>query len=562
LFEAVAHWPIWSCFTLVHARATAAENIFGFAEYLASLALFLVVMTTSDFRFTYRLSTARFPWKKIGFWVALTIGVALLATDVWFQNGLPIPVVLSNPNNIKAILGFVFLAFVFQVIFIALVRPPIYSKRNSKHFFNSNYHFIHQGDAARLQVVAEELMRSVPAIIQNAEMLVRVAGRPDIKPPLVQGAAHDFLLLIGDDRFCRIVVDKVPSFALHTFSEAQKYDVRLPIFQFARNIGQGFIRNTSSAFYQEDSGYYSGFIGYVRPITKVIYGHYKFVEGCASSGASPLETDYREFGDFTAIQMEGYTRAALAFLESCLGVTKGRPYPHSYALARMFSSFESSLSGVAEIDGKINVLSIPAYGRLQATVHFIKTAIELVENHAIAPRHFRVSQPMRADIYDDIANLIFDTIFAASSVTSPPWTSWSIQHNAVWSDIFGLQTSPTRKIIALKVRRLLYNEIKQMNEWANFKGARVLGYCLHVLGLVPTDRHKGYHKEFFPLQAAAISWVKRNFGRLLEDHPKVAAACLQGSVTYDRDNHRLVKTFSGQTEKEPQREFLEIDRVP
>ena len=63
-----------------------------------------------------------------------------------------------------------------------------------------------------------------------------------------------------------------------------------------------------------------------------------------------------------------------------------------------------------------------------------------------------------------------------------------------------------------------------MDDWANFKGARILGYCLHVLGLTVVDRHTGHGKEFYPLHLMALRWVKANFRKLLADHPQVAFA--------------------------------------
>jgi hypothetical protein len=89
--------------------------------------------------------------------------------------------------------------------------------------------------------------------------------------------------------------------------------------------------------------------------------------------------------------------------------------------------------------------------------------------------------------------------------------------------------------------------------------ARLLGFCLNVLGLKLTDRHKGFRREFYPLQAAAISWVKANYRVLSAEHPEVAEACLQGQISYDRENHRLVQTYSDRTGKEPSREFLDLD---
>jgi hypothetical protein len=518
-------------------------------------------MTISDFRYQYRLSLAKTDLRKVGFWFGLGVGAAILATDFWYENEFFIPKLISNPNNLKATLGLVFLTFVFRAIYVAVIRPPVFSKRNAKQFFEINYHLIHQGNPDRLQVLAEELRRSMGTIVAYAAKVKHVKdenARENI--PQHQAYAHDFLLLIGDQRFCKVVVDKVPAFAFVCFQEAQKYQlIHLPIFQFARNVGQEFIRNTNSSFYQEDSGYYSGLVGYARPATKIIFGSYEFIEKCAGDGESPIDTDYREFGEFNEKQMEGYSRASLAFLDGCLAVTRGRYYPHSYALARMLGSFESSISGVYQIDGKEHYLKMPEYGHLKVTVDFINHAITLVEKHAVRPKTLRISDPLHADIYDDLANLIFKTIDAASSVSSPVWTSWAIQYNAVWGSIFGFRDNSTCKIIKLKVRRLLYGKIKEMDKFANFQGAHILGYCLNVLGLKLTDRHKGFQKEFYPLQAAALSWTKANYKKLLADHPKVAKACLQGTVSYDAEHHRLVKTYSNATEKEPVREFFELD---
>jgi hypothetical protein len=268
-------------------------------------------------------------------------------------------------------------------------------------------------------------------------------------------------------------------------------------------------------------------------VTNIVFGNYEFVEACASADESPLDTDYREFDDFDAKQMAGFSRASLAFLESYLRVGKGLPHPHSYAFARLMSSFESSLSSVYQINDTVDFLRIPAYGRLNATVDFIKNAIIAADQYATKPSKFRISDDKRAGVFDAIADLIFRTILAASAVTSPVWTAWSTQHNMVWSRILGPSNSTAHKVVAFKVRRFLYEEIIRMNRFANFKGARILGYCLNVLGLTLTDRYKGSERNFYPLQAAVLGWTKANYRRLVTDHPRVADACLQGSVAYE-----------------------------
>jgi len=552
----IMSWSGWTSFSLVPATASS-HDLFGVGEYLASLALFLVVMTISDFRYAYRLALTRFDLRVLGYWLGLTVGLLILVTDIWFGNRWPIPKLLSNENWIKGLLALVYLAYVFYVVYVAVIRYPKFARNNAKQFFDANYHYIHQGSSDRLQIIAEELRRSVPDIVGCA---AQIGDDPRAKPTLVQAYASDFLLLIADKRFCKAVVEKSPAFGFAVFFEAQKYlDRTLHIFQFARNIGQEFIRNTNSSFYQEDSGYYSGYVGYARPTTNLIFGSYKFVEKCAADGASPLDTDYLDISRFNAQQMKGFARASLAFFKSYLVATKGRVHPHSYAATRMFGSFKSSVSGLYELNGVEGYSELAAFGRLTATTDFVKEAIELVEKEGYKPNTWRVGEILRSDVYDELARLMFDIIFAATSVTSPIWTCWSVQHNTVWDTICRLNQSRANRTVALKVRRLLYEEIKRMDEFANFKGARIIGYCLNVLGLTLVDRHNGFHKEFYPLQAAVLAWTKKNYRRLLSDHPKVAEACLQGSVTYDAKQHRLVKTYGNDTRKEPSREFLALD---
>jgi hypothetical protein len=341
--QSIVDSAFWGQFHIIAAEAPTSRSIFGLAEYLASLALFLVVINISDFRYSYRLSLTRINLRKFGFMITLIVGLSILVTDIWFENGLPIPKLFSSENNVKAALGFVFLSFVFIVISVAVAQPPKFSKRNAKQFLDVNYHFIHQGDPGRLQIVAEELRRSLPSIFTIA------AGnlphrKKKVDENVAQDCARQLLLLLADRRFCRVVVDKVPSFAFTCFLLAQESSYRnVPIFQFARNIGQEFIKNTGSSFYQEESGYYSGLVGYAKPATKIVFGSYEFIERCASQGASPIDTDYREFNAFNPVQLEGYTRAALAFLESNLQITKGRSRTHSYALARMLDALGGPL---------------------------------------------------------------------------------------------------------------------------------------------------------------------------------------------------------------------------
>ena len=89
-----------------------------------------------------------------------------------------------------------------------------------------------------------------------------------------------------------------------------------------------------------------------------------------------------------------------------------------------------------------------------------------------------------------------------------------------------------------------------MDEWGNFKGGRVLGYCLNILGIKLRDK-KGYRSEFYPLQKAVLDWTVNNYARLLEEHPNVAKVCLHGKISYDEETNSLTETYKNETGKNP-----------
>ena len=76
-----------------------------------------------------------------------------------------------------------------------------------------------------------------------------------------------------------------------------------------------------------------------------------------------------------------------------------------------------------------------------------------------------------------------------------------------------------------KLRRLLYDEVLQMDKLVpNFKGARILGVCLNVMGL---EIGKGsFAREHRALHRVILAWTQRNYLRVRRDFPKVAKACL------------------------------------
>lgn len=92
------------------------------------------------------------------------------------------------------------------------------------------------------------------------------------------------------------------------------------------------------------------------------------------------------------------------------------------------------------------------------------------------------------------------------------------------------------------MRRLLYDEIVDMKRFPNFKGAKILGFCLNVMGL--TASRRDYDKDSRALQRATLAWTKRNFVWLHGYNPRVAERLLGGRPDLRRSEPMIGSHFS------------------
>ena len=279
-------------FRLVPATAPS-QSLFGLAEYLTALALLFVVLTVSDFRYRYRLQVTRLNLIKTSFYVAFGIGFIILAIDAWVSNGWLVPAILNSANNIKLLLALLFLSMTCYMSYVAFVSPPRFSRWNSRKAFDAMHHYVARGNPEQLFVVADWLGASAERIISLA------ANRTPRSASLGGESALDHsdyaayaLLLLGDQKLCRQMVEKSPWTIAEFFRTAGQHPhANLPMSQFARNIGTELVVNPLSALYFEDDGFESGFLGFTKPISTSVYGDWQLVEDLASSGGSPLDID-------------------------------------------------------------------------------------------------------------------------------------------------------------------------------------------------------------------------------------------------------------------------------
>jgi hypothetical protein len=542
------------------------QKFFGFSEFLAGLALMVLAWTIADVRYRFRVRTAPMPLMGITFSVVAAVGVLTLLTDLWRAERWLVPKGnLLSPASWQALLGALFLLTFLTWTWFAFIRPPTYGKYNDERFAQTLYQFIVKGSPAELPIVADELACSARALVRYATdrgrlknfRLEREDGRQK-DPPKVEAYANDLLLLIADKRLCRAIVESSPGTALavfHAMAETKKYGIQVETF--AKNIVNEALSNRDSFLYHEAEGYETGLIGYHKPLSQAMFANYEMVETIGSL----LDPDVYGERQWDAAQWEAYCRVVLMAFRDYVNVGYEG---HSFVLYRAKGYIENAASDLYKLNEHTTAWDTDSFRRLRVVIEFVKDAVKILDEKGV-PDHVRIRLREKhghrhETFYDHIASMIFEVIFHASAVKSPRWGCWTIQHNSVWGELFNFNhlDGPAGKVVKFKVRRLLYDEIADMRRFPNVKGAKILGFCLNVMGL--TIRQGNYDKDSRALQKALLAWTKKNFTWLNLYNPRVAEACLVDGMTYDAENLQLVRTSPAEgLRREPSHVYFDLD---
>lgn len=523
-------------------------KFFGFSEFLAGLALMILAWTIADVRYRFRVEVAPLPLKIITFFVVVFVGLSTILTDLWRASGW---LVLSQTFITSAIwqafLGFTFFITFLIWIWFAFISPPVFGKLNSKYYMSAIYRYIIEGVSTNLVIIADELSYSAPQIIKYAperqtfQKNDNTVKQEKINITQVEIHAHHLLDLIADKRFCRVIIESSPITALAFFeeiSDQNKYNVNIPIF--ARNIVNEAISNKESFIYHEAEWYDSGFIGEAKPITQALFSNFDMVESIETMFDAP-------FLKWDADQWEAYSRVVLITIES---LSSKRLINHNYTIYHAIDNLEKSVTDLNKLNGVINLWENDTYQRLRVAINFIENFLKLLEEknanekiklRSIGKENFYSDRT----IYDHLANMLFEIISKASFIKNST-EYWTIYYNTIWSEFFNFYTfnSYVGKAFKFKLRRLIYNEILRMNEFPNFQGAALLGFCLYLFGFKINKNSEDY-RDTVALHTVVLNWTKKNFAALYDFNPRVAEQCLIDNMTYDHEKRRITRAFTG-----------------
>lgn len=549
----------WLCFAPMSPDTPV---FFGFGEYLASLALMVLAWTIADPRYRFRVTTAPVPMDRLTFAAVGAVGFLTLLTDLWRVQEWPVLVGSLPPAVWQALLGGAFLSTFLAWAWFAFIRPPVYGRWNAQRYAKTLYRMIMKGSPPHLTIAADELSRSAKPIVKHASNRKKweAPGQEDRED--VTAYADEILLLIADRRFCREMVGSSPNTIgalFHAMRESQKYGI--PIDLFARNIVRAAIANRDSFLYHESSGYDSGLLGYHKPLTTIMFSDFAAIEEIGIM----LDPGYFEAKEWDPDQWAAYSRIVLTALKAF--AERGLWWGHGFPFTGAMDLMEHAVSDLYKLDEVADPSwDDPIQARLRVVVDFVQEAVKILEEVGVpAGLARRVRDPFspKATTYDQLAELVSKIVFAAATVTSPRNLCWWIQHNSVWAELTwrGDSKGSAWGVVLFKVRRLLYDDIAELTRFPNFKGARILGFCLNVMGLELSAQ--GHRKEMRPLHRAVLRWTRANFAKLHQANPRVAEACLVASMTYDEPRSRLVHTYPAEGLRlEPHHVYLDVDPLP
>jgi hypothetical protein len=542
-------------------------RLFNFPDFLTGLALMVLAWTIADVRYRFRIQTAPLHLPRITFYIVAVVGVLTLLTDLWSIQGWLAPhgKLLPQQATWQALLAAIFFLTFLTWTWFAFIKPQTFGKYNARRYARTLYRFILKGAPEELAVVADELPFSAKALIHHAPNASRrarrdreVEERKKLARPSVEGYANDILLLIADKRLCRLIVESSPSTALAFFQElgaAKKYDVQIKIF--AKNIVNEALLNKDSFLYHEAAGFESGLIGYHQPLSQAMFANYQMVEAIGTM----LDPDFSERRKWDADQWEAYCRIVLI---SFRDFVEASFWNHSFVLYRAIGYIAEATADLYELNGVSRSLDSDHIGRLRVVINFIKEATRVLNekgpNDLVRLRIRGKGFGAQETFYDYIANMIFEVVFHASAVTSPHWECWYIQHNLLWFDLFNFDhlAGHAGRIVKFKLRRLLFEEVTRMKTFPNFKGARILNFCLNVMGL-NLEKHSS-NKDSRSLHQAILNWTRKNFVWLHNQNASVAEACLSSGTIFEPENIRLVKTYPAEgLRRSPSYIYLELD---
>lgn len=518
-------------------------KIFGFAEYIAALALIVLAWTTVDYRYRFHVHTSSVDVRRLAFYSVAGIGTLTILTDLWRASGWLVPEIgFLTPAMWQAILGACFLAMFLFWTSTAFLVPPIFNRRNAERFIEIIYKEVKQGDRSKIAQMADAVARSAPAIVQMSQQYQK--NKDDRVLAKRFDAGGRALELLADPRVCSVIVSSAPALLDSIFEELRRspHESR-GAYTLVCNVLSAAITEEASFLYHEIADWQLGPAAASQPITTLIFGNTELLDRMQGVFRTGSTLNWKN------THWQAYLRAASQVVSSYAEDVLPNRFRHSPTLQDIFNELRDApaMLGIGQPAGLER--NTDAVLTLRALINFIQqTCKSLGQTKISASDWSGLSQHLNP--IQQIAEVAYKILLASSRVRTPIETAWYVQHNIAWSGIFDSFTSGPGDEVMHEVRerlvRMIWISIRELDYSPNYVGTQMLGLCVN-LGLVGDRRIPSASANSSPQDALArivTRWTRRRFAWLHKYHPSLATAGFPDGVTYNKQKRSISKEFS------------------
>lgn len=523
-------------------------RFFGFAEYLAGLALIVVLWTIVEPRYRFRLQVAPLDLRRAAFYVIGAVGLLTLLTDLWRAQQWPvISGALITPAIWQALLAAALLLTFVGWMAIAFLWPPRFGRLNSLRYVAITERTILVGNPEALVNLAEAVEESANRVVVNA-------ARPMPPNPAQTNVALNarrLLHVLEDPQFCRAAVRSAPGTIYQLYS-ALDANTRAAssMGMLTTNILTAAVSVEGSFLHRENADWQAGHAARTQRITRRVFGDCDLLD--------KMDGVFQNFyaHQWRPEEAKAYMRAAgIAFASYA---TREHP-THSITVNQIFSTVGRVTHTLRLVNGSEG--TAPQSEIAREVIQFIEEAVD-----ALGAGGISVEQWNSLDDHHNPIQLIAEIgcklLHAASGVTRPTWTSWSVQHNLIWSGLFHMHSSRGTAIlreVQARIASMLWIQILKLESFPNYVGTALLGLCLNITGLKGNIRRKG---AFGCRSEQALLWLTRrwviaNFDFLYRYYPDMAIVGFSPSLAYRPKQRILRKTYEPHAGR-PKPEFEDL----
>lgn len=531
--------------------------------YLSLLAFSVAVFTLSGPKFQIRQATATLPFRPLFFWVLIFSGIITfgLAAQDLLDFTLTEKV---NPSLVNFFVAGLLALLIIYWMKICFVRPPRFTKLTARRYFGQTFSYVANGSRDELLALARELFWEMADIIKRCPKRdrTRLERQDERRLSETEKYAHNLLLLLSDTRFCDVVVDEIPTFPAHVVQEMirlKRYDV--PTHLFIRRMVIAFLSKPKSALFVENEWLGQGYIGEAKPITNAIFSEWHKVEHFEGGVESPLDLDYPYADSWDTDTWRVYFGIARAYAE---GLAKsGRGSASGRGIYYILKTTARAYERIGKLESYESVRDPHnPYWHASEANHFVRDLVKIfseVDDYVYFDRSS--DYDYGDDLASKIAKLAFEAIYHAAEINTVEFRMWDVQHNLVWTMLERYPAKDTKiiKMARRKLRRMIWDEVRRMDAFPNYKGARYIRFCLNVLGFYEesTQRKDPLERDAWPLTKCISSWVERRYSELVKTNPPIAEFLLPANITYDNDKNCLVRSrLDEMTGKNKQKLFV------